>query len=281
MHGHDDAGRLVREIFGLDGTHARCTFDAEVAVEAGRITTIEAIGTAARVELGSDIKALPDDLRSGQVIPMPVHVVDGQAVAGYAECEVLTPGLAEGTAASNADASPKSWADLYPSGSGHLSYRAWTVNAQPVPTQDSLLIISDVESYWEAPFDYALAAGGDRQFDFQGVSYNDSSAEASYARMDNTDQVLFFCQNGINTACFSPTQRNAQGQVLKANVIYGPAVWQDPNPSFQHGLAHEFGHGFALAHHIPQCTTVMSPDGCTQLASAADIATALGTVLGY
>jgi hypothetical protein len=212
---------------------------------------------------------------------MPVHIADGQVVAGYAECEVLTHGDVDGEAASHADTNPKSWADLYPSGSGHLSYRAWTVNAQPVPTQDSLLIISDVESYWEAPFDYALAAGGDRQFDFQGLAYNNSAAEATYGRMDNNTQVNLFCGGSIFTACFYHTSVNGQGQFVKANIIYGPQVWQDPNPSFQHGLAHEFGHSFSLVHHVPTCTTVMSPDGCSQLATAAEIATALGTVLGY
>lgn len=186
-------------------------------------------------------------------------------------------GLATSTQAHHAEQNPQGWHDLYPGRSGHVSYKAWTVNAGPVPTQDALLILNDVENVWEPMFDYALAAGGEPQFHFQPLAYN-QSAEAQYARMDTVLQVQWFCA-GATVACFA-AQVDGDNEIISADIIYGPNVWQDPNDAFQQSLAHEFGHGVALAHH-GSCGFVMGPDGCTDLATAADIATALDVVFGY
>ena len=68
--------------------------------------------------------------------------------------------------------------------------------------------------------------------------------------------------------------------MIRASIIYGPDVWNDPNDEFRHETAHEWGHGFGLAHHVA-CETVMSGVDCTTMPAASDIATALDTVYGY
>lgn len=175
--------------------------------------------------------------------------------------------------------------DLYPEPrSGHLTWKAWTVTAGPVPYRDALILMDAVKNKWEAPLNYALVAGGHRAFNFYGKAYN-QSAEVSYARMDTSQQVLWFCGDPTYLGCFvvdasSYDSGRARREVTKASIIYGPAIWGDSDSKFLHSAAHEWGHGFGLAHH-PPCETVMSPHGCTNLPVPADIATALGTVYGY
>ncbi len=270
MRGAD--GQLFVIIYSELGVR-HCSFDARVSLQDGRVAEILADDIQDRVGVGSAVADLPRGLESGRVIPGPVHIDDeGRLNAGYAECVVV------GEVAHHADSSPDSWLALYPGWSGHLTYRAWTVGAEPVPFLDAMLIINDVENVWEPQFNFALVAGGEDPFDFEGLDY-DEQAAANYARMDTNQQVAFFC-GGATTACFIVTASSG-GKFLRANIVYGPTVWGDPNDWFQHGLAHEFGHGFSLDHHEASCGWVMSSDNCPDLADADDIATALEDVLGY
>ena len=123
-----------------------------------------------------------------------------------------------------------------------------------------------------------LAAGGEDSFNFFGRAHTQLS-NVNYSRMDTNTQVAYFCA-GATTACFYVTSRIG-GQINRSVIVYGRKVCGDPNDWFQHGLAHEFGHGFALLHHLPNCGFVMSRDNCPDLAVAADIGTALEDVLGY
>jgi hypothetical protein len=136
-------------------------------------------------------------------------------------------------------------------------------------------------------FDYALVAGGYREFDFAGVAYN-QSANAKYARMNTETEVLFFCGLG-NVACFfypsviDPDPNQGFATVLSSSLVYGPHVYNDPVANFTKHVSHEWGHGFGLAHEgqAPPCVTVMTRGECTNQPVAADIGTALDTVYGY
>lgn len=184
--------------------------------------------------------------------------------------------------------------ELYPERSGHLTWKAWTIQAEPVPLAEAWLLVDVVDNTWEQMFNYALAVGGYRLFDFEGIAY-DQSADVSYARMDTQQQVDWFCSAGA-AACLhwdpmpagegvdwvDDADRDDRRELIRADIVYGPAVWGDPNDEFRHGTAHEWGHGFGLAHHgVGVCETVMSGDGCTNMPAASDIATALDTVYGY
>ena len=267
----DNDGQLFVIIYSAEGVK-QCSFDATVSLNGGRVEAILADDVLGRISVGSTVTDLPEGLAAGRVIPGPVHVDDeGRLKGGYSECEAV------GEAAHHAG-SATSYYNLYPDRSGNLSYRAWTINGDPVPLQDTLLIINDVENVWEAQFNYALAAGGEDPFNFFGRAHTQLS-NVNYSRMDTNTQVAYFCA-GATTACFYVTSRIG-GQINRAIIVYGPTVWGDPNDWFQHGLAHEFGHGFALLHHLPNCGWVMSRDNCPDLAVAADIGTALEDVLGY
>jgi hypothetical protein len=268
-HVPEGAERLEVVIFGMNGVEKRCYFDAEVTIENGAVLTVQEAAAGRSPIPGTRVEGLAASLSVGRLIPGPVFLDEaGRVLAGYESCEGLRAHVMH-----HSDPPPVfGWLDLFPGGSGHLSYRAWTVYQQPVPTGDAWLIVDNMEVRWEAPFDYALASAGLPQSNFKGFAYN-QQAEVNYARMETIDQVRWICGTDIVTACFEG-YTNAGGFVY-TNIVYGPLVWQDPPLGFEHGLAHEFGHGFSLKHHVPLCGYVMSPDGCSDLPVGNDIATAL------
>lgn len=277
-HGDAHDVRLSALISSNAGTH-ECFLDAQVGLTNSRVADVVLQDSSSDVALGERVLDLPAGLESGNVIPGPVfRDGEGQLRAGYSECVTIeTDREPERGASHHTDPNPKSWTNLYGGESGYLSYKAWTVNAEPVPLQDALLILNDVENVWEPMFDFALAYGGYPTFDFDPKDYTET-ADQKYARMDTIAQVTWFCRNAIVTAC--AIRWTADEKIVAADLVYGPLIWEDPNDWFQHGLAHEFGHTFWLAHHVPDCGYVMSPDNCPDLAVADDIATALG-VLEY
>ncbi len=178
------------------------------------------------------------------------------------------------------------WFDLYPADNGHVSWKAYVNGGGAVPTRDALILLDAIDNKWEPLFDYALVAGGYRQFDFQGVAHN-QFAEASYMRGTQAE-VDYVCQVANAIACFAPAviiSHSIPGPdryvVVTAVLAYGPQVWNQPNNQyFTHAVAHEWGHGFGLGHHSG-CTSVMGPFTCTNIPTPGDVVTALGTVYGY
>lgn len=176
---------------------------------------------------------------------------------------------------------------LYPEDSGLLFWKAWTVDEEAVPLREALLLINAVENSWEAMFNYVLLLAGVRPFNFFGLGHH-ATADVKYARMNTTAQVQFFCQGG-STACLFPdaVYYDPVRDIFELEgsfIVYGPIVSGASNAVFQHVVAHEWGHGFGLAHHNNVCGFVMSaklPLQCTNMPVGADIVTALDTVYGY
>lgn len=184
------------------------------------------------------------------------------------------------------------WYLLYPDKTGHISWKAYVnEDGGPVPLRDALILIDAVDNTWEAMLDYALAAGGYREFNIEGVAH-DESAAVSYMRANTQPEVNYVCgpnpPGGIIVGCFAvasstnySTTDPDREAVLKAVLPYGPEVWDQPNNSyFSNHVAHEFGHGFGLAHHS-SCTSVMGPFERENMPTASDIDTALDEVYGY
>lgn len=167
-----------------------------------------------------------------------------------------------------------------------LRWKALDVGADPVPFREALLMIDVVKNKYEAMFSWALAVGGYPVFDFEGLPHDSSNADVKYARMDTDAQVSFLCGTSrLISGCFEIELHYfyaAQGREIvgRVSLIYGPVAFNGSNNVLATTFAHEWGHGFGLAHH-GGCGYVMGPYGCTDQPVAADIATALDTVYGY
>lgn len=177
---------------------------------------------------------------------------------------------------------------LYPQGSGQVTFRAATHTGAAVPSGDALVLLDAVDNKWEPILDYILVLGGDRQFDFAGVAYNQTSAKVSYLRQSTQAQINTLCTGTNYSSCQIPINwvwNSTYGRYVttKANIPYGPLAYNYGDAIKRKVFSHEWGHNLGLNHHAsyPNCQTVMSPGHCTNLPSASDGATAIATVYAY
>jgi len=177
---------------------------------------------------------------------------------------------------------------MYPQANGQVSFRALTNTGQPVPTSDGLVLLDAIDNKWEPILDYILVLGGDRQFNYYGVAYNDSTAKVSYLRQSTQAQINTLCGGTNYSSCQIPLNfvwnaTYSRWVMSKSNIPYGPLAYDYGDAIKKKVFSHEWGHMLGLSHHspYPNCQTVMSPGHCTNLPAAPDGGTAIATVYAY